>query len=326
MSGGEFKLGYEMGSKVKFPPALKQGGTIGVVSPSRWPKPAWIAKGKALLERRGYKVVIHPQNYLKNGQLAGSDAARAGAIMDMFVDSAIDAIVCARGGTGAFRLLDKLDYKLIRRNPKPFVGFSDITNLLQAITARCGFVTYHGPLFWNFAHAHNPKTVNDMLAVVGNTKKNYRLWIPEAQCVRSGKASGVLVGGNISHLEHLMGTLYDWSGKGAILMIEDVDEPIYKLDEKLLHMRLAGKFKGVRAIIVGEMVDITDGETGFARKGDRPYGRSLRQIFMDVLPPDIPLCFDFPCGHGKYLTTLPIGAHTQLTLNTRGAELNFTRE
>src|SRR6202012_3946472 len=133
----------------------KPGGTIGVVSPARWAKPEYIDAGKRLLKKHGFEVVVHAQNYLKEGQLGGSDAARAEAIMDMFLDRTIDAVICARGGTRSLRLVDKLDYKLIKRNPKPFIGFSDITVLLQAITRRCGFATYHGPMFVSFADEYD---------------------------------------------------------------------------------------------------------------------------------------------------------------------------
>ncbi|MDX2028011.1 MAG: LD-carboxypeptidase [Alphaproteobacteria bacterium] len=310
---------------LSFPPPLKPKGTIGLVSPARWPKPEWIAKSKALLEKRGYQVVVHAQNYLKDGQLAGSDAARTEALMDMFDDSTIDAIMCVRGGTGAIRILDRLDYKLIKKNPKPFVGFSDITVLLQAISKRCGFATYHGPLGWNLAHTHDPRTLDDMLAVIGNKKKSIKTHFSEAECIRPGRAEGILTGGNIALLQHLIGTPYDWTGKDSILFIEDVDEPIYKIDRMLQHMRLAGKFNGIRAILVGEMVDIGDGETCYARKGETPYGRSLKQVLTEALPPDVPLCFNFPCGHGKYLTTLPVGAHVKFALAARGAELSFTQ-
>ena len=135
----------------KFPPPLKPGGSIGVISPGRWPKPEWIDKGKALLKKHGYQVVVHAQNYHKEGQLGGPDAVRAEAIMDMFMDRTIDAVICARGGTGSLRLLDKLDYKVIKKNPKPFMGYSDITVLLQSITKKCGFVTYHSPMLASFA-------------------------------------------------------------------------------------------------------------------------------------------------------------------------------
>jgi muramoyltetrapeptide carboxypeptidase len=309
----------------KFPPPLKPGGTIGVVSPGRWPKPEWIAHGKALLEARGYTVVVHAQNYLKEGQLAGSDAARAEAIMDMFVDRTIDAVICARGGTGSIRLLDRLDYKLIRRNPKPFIGYSDITVLLQAITKRCGFATYHGPMLVSFVPDPAPGMIDEMLTVVGG-KKTTRLKFPKTESIRPGRVEGLLVGGNITLLEYLIGTPYDWSAKDAILFLEDTEEVIYKMADKLQHMKLAGKFAGVRAIIVGEMVDIGDGETGYARKGDKPFGKTLREIFLDILPSDVPLCFDFPCGHGKYHTTLPVGAEVKLTLGARGADLTFMRE
>jgi len=314
-------MAYRSSSTI-FPPPLKPGGTIGIVSPGRWLKPELIAKGKALLEKRGYQTVVHAQNYLQDGQLAGSDAARAEAIMDMFADRTIDAVMCARGGTGSIRLLERLDYKLIRRNPKPFIGFSDITVLLQAITRRCSFVTYHGPMTIIFAEKHDPRSVDDFFNVIG-AKKSVRLRYPEAKAIRSGQAEGVLVGGNITLLQTLIGTPYDWASKDTILFIEDVDEILYRLDRTLYHLKLAGKFDGIRAVLVGEMCRMADGETGFARKGERPYGKTLKEILLDVLPPDIPLCFDVPCGHGGYVTTLPYGAEVKVSVSGRGVELVF---
>jgi muramoyltetrapeptide carboxypeptidase len=308
-----------------FPPPLKKGGTIGIVAPARWPKPEWLETATSFLKRRGYKVIVHPQNYLKDGQLAGDDAARAGGIMDMFADPAIDAILCARGGANAIRIVDKLDYKLIKRNPKPFIGFSDIALLLNAIYKQCGFITFHGPMVWNFAHPHDRRTADDLFDLLENKKKNFKRSFTGIDCIKPGKAEGVLVGGNITRLELLMSTPYDWTAKDSILFLEDVDEVIYKLDEKLHHLRLAGRFKNVCAVIVGEMIDIADGENGFAKKGDNAYGKTLRQVFLENLPKDIPLCMDFPCGHGKYITTLPIGAQTKLALNKNGVELTFMR-
>ncbi len=312
-------------SSLVYPPPLKAGGTIGIVSPARWSKPDWLVKGKAFLEARGYQVVIHAQNYLKDGQLAGHDAARAEAIMDMFADATIDAIFCARGGTGSMRLLDKLDYRFIKQNPKPFVGFSDITALLQAISAQCGFVTFHGPMFWNFAHDYDERMSEDLFQIIGTKNARVNLKFPEAETVRAGTAKARITGGNLALLQSLVGTPYDWSGKDVILFIEDVDEVLYRLDRELNHLRLAGKFEGVRAVIVGEMVDIGDGETGFMRAGEQPYGSDLKQIFVRHLPPEVPICFNFPCGHGRYLTTLPIGSCGELTLSDNGAELTIIR-
>ena len=157
-----------------------------------------------------------------------------------------------------------------------------------------------------------------------HARKDLTLRFPNVECVRAGKAKGILTGGNITRLVLLTGTPYDWSSDDdAILFIEDVNEVLYKLDEKLHQMRLAGRFKYVKAVLVGEMIGIGDGETVHMRKGEKRYGRSLKQIFMEALPPDIPLCFNFPCGHGKNMTTLPIGAKAQLTLNKSGATLKF---
>ncbi|HEU0117920.1 MAG TPA: LD-carboxypeptidase [Alphaproteobacteria bacterium] len=306
----------------RFPPPLKPGGTIGILSPARWPEPEWLEQSKAAFEAKGYKVVIHPQNFLKEGQMAGSDADRAGALNDMFADKNIDAILCSRGGCNAIRILDKLDYKLIKKNPKPFIGYSDISLLQNAITKKCGFVTYHGPLGWNFGHDPDPRVLTDMLALLISKTKHFTCNY-DVDGVRPGSAQGVLVGGNITRLELLMSTDYDWSGDKAILFIEDVDEVLYKLDEKLQHLRLAGRFDKVRAVIVGEMIDVADGENGFAKPGQKPYGRTFRQIVESVVPADVPLCFDFPCGHGRYITTLPIGAETEITITPRSAQLIF---
>ncbi|MDD5586421.1 MAG: LD-carboxypeptidase [Alphaproteobacteria bacterium] len=312
-------------SFLSFPPPLKPKGTVGIVAPGRWPDPSWIDKPKAFLESRGYQVVVHAQNYLKEGQLAGNDAARAEAIMDMFVDTTVDAVLCALGGTGSLRLLDKLDYEIIQKQPKPFVGFSDVTVLLHAISRQCGFVTYHGPMGWNFAQPGiDPRTGSDLLNVIGYRRKHCRLHYPEVDVVRPGRADGMLTGGNITLLQQLIGTPFDWPSNNAILFIEDVDEPFYKIDRALNHLRLAGKFQNVQAVLVGEMVDVVDSETGFAREGERPYGRDLREIVLEHVPPGIPLGFNFPCGHGNYITTLPVGAAAQLTLGARGAELVYT--
>jgi muramoyltetrapeptide carboxypeptidase len=309
-------------AKMVFPPVLKPGGTIGLVSPARWPQPKWIDRCQTFLQKRGYKVKIHPQNYLQDGQLAGSDEERTQAIADSFADTGVDAILCTRGGANAIRIVDRLDYDLIKRNPKPFIGFSDISLLLNAITKHCGFVTYHGPMAWNFAHGHDPRTADDLFQMIGAAPGVLGRRFTGVDAARTGKATGNLIGGNLTRLELLMGTAYDWSAENAILFIEDVDEVIYKLDEKMHHLRLAGRLDGVKAVIVGEMVDIGDGETGFVREGERPYGKTVREIMLENLPSDIPLCFDFPCGHGKYLTTLPLGAKAELVVDSLGAELS----
>lgn len=308
-----------------FPPPLKPKGTIGIVSPGRWADPMWIDMPKEYLENRGYQVVVHSQNYIKEGQLAGSDEARAEAIIDMFADSTIDAILCARGGTGSLRILEKLDFDLIAKQPKPFVGFSDITVLLHAISKRCGFVTYHGPLGWNFAQPENdPRVGIDLLNVIGNRRKQFRMLYSEAECLRPGKTEGILIGGNITLLQHLIGTPFDWFSQDIVLFLEDTDIPLYALDRALTHMKLAGKFQNLKAVLIGEMINIPDSETCFAQEGERPFGKNLKDIILEHIPENIPLALNFPCGHGKYITTLPVGARAQISISQRGVELIYT--
>ncbi len=301
-----------------FPPPLPKGGTVGIVSPSKWTQPERLDFLGQTLKKRGYKVVVHEQNFMRFGQLAGPDEARAMALHDMFDDEKIDAVFCARGGAGAILLLDKLDYGLMARNPKPLVGFSDITALLNAITQRTGLVTFYGPMEWNFLpEQYDPRSERDLFSVLGAGPR--QLSFSALQTPREGLAEGRLVGGNLCLLQSLIGTPYDWSGRDKILFLEEVEEPFYKLERMMAHLRLAGKFEGLRAVLVGEMVDMIDK----TEPQEEPYGKSLEQIMMDHLPPDIPLAFNFPCGHGNYITTLPVGAEVKLSIKGGQATLDI---
>lgn len=307
-----------------FPPELKPESTIGIISPGSWAQPEWINAAEDVLQELGYNVVVHSQNYMKQGRLAGSDAARAEAVNDMFADSTIDAIVCARGGAGSIRIIDKINYKLIKKHPKAFIGFSDATILLHAIGRRCGLVTYHGPMCKSFGQPYDKRTITDLVNVIGESEdKRVELHFPEVDVQCSGKVEGILTGGNISLLQSLMGSHYDWSAKDAILFIEDTNESLHKIDRMMRHMALAGRLKNVKAVLVGEMSNLSDGDPDSDKYEERPYGVDLKQILVDVLPPETPLCFNFPCGHGEYITTLPVGAYAHLTLDSCGAHLSF---
>ncbi|MDD3181643.1 MAG: LD-carboxypeptidase [Alphaproteobacteria bacterium] len=298
-----------------FPPLLPAKGTIGIIAPSRWPQAEMLERTVVHFEARGYEVVVHDQCYLQHGTLAGRDAARAEALNDMFGDATIDAIVCARGGSGGLLVLDRLDYELIRANPKPFIGSSDITVLLQAITCHTGMVTYHGPMGFHFLpERYEAYTEDDLFYMISGDPTERRLRFPMVEVERAGKAEGRLVGGNLSMLQSLIGTAYDWSGDGAILFIEDVNEPLYSIERMMAHMRLAGKFEGIRAVLVGEMVGIPEEKADSMALGDCPYGRTLKEVMLKHLPPEVPIGFNYPCGHGRYLTTLPVGACVRVTI------------
>jgi muramoyltetrapeptide carboxypeptidase len=311
-----------MNDIIPFPPPLKPGGTIGIVAPSGIPNLAHIEKAKSIFESRGYAVKVHPQCKFEEGLFAGSDDARAEAVMDMFADPEIGAIVCARGGgTGSYFLLDQLDYKTIAANPKPFIGFSEITVMLHAIASNAGFVTYHGPMCVWLAR-EDKRTIDDFFAVIEGQKHEFKFAASEVNCMREGQVEGRLVGGNITMMQNLIGTPYDLSWKDAILFVEDTDEVYYKIARMLTHYKYSEKSQAVRAILLGEMVDNHDGESGVLRDGERKWGLPLEKIMTDRLP-SVPLCTNFPCGHGKYLTTLPIGAHARLNITKKGTELSF---
>jgi len=307
----------------RFPPLLPPKGTIGLVAPSRWPSKPMVESTVKLFEARGYEVVVHDQCFLHNGTLAGSDAARAEALNDMFADRTIDAVLCARGGSGCMLILDHIDYEIIRSNPKPLIGMSDNTALLLAITSQTDMVTFHGPVAYHFQPEHfDPKTEVDLFTMVAGPKGDRRLQYPMAEAERPGKAQGRLIGGNLSLLQSLIGTAYDWSGEDAILFIEDVREPLYRIERMMAHLRLAGKFDGLRAVLVGEMVGVIDEKLSQkAPDGDIPYGRTLKEIMLKHLPPEIPVGFNFPCGHGRVITTWPMNALAHVEIGASTSEV-----
>jgi muramoyltetrapeptide carboxypeptidase len=308
---------------VKFPKLLKKGDTIGILSPSSTGDKAVIEKGAAFLEQNGYRVVIHAQNSAQLGHLAGSDEEKIAALMEMFADPAIDGILCARGGNGAIRLLDKIDFSVIARNPKVFVGYSDITVLLQAITKQAGFVTYYGPMAASFGRDFDMRTATDFFAMIEGRATHIE--VDGIDVLQKGQAQGVLRGGNMTMLQNLIATPFDWETGRVLLFIEDVDEILYRIDRMLHHFRLSGKLKSVAAVLVGEMIDVPDGETSHMRPGEKPYGRDIVRILRDNLPPSIPVCLNFPCGHAKYMTTLPVGGQARLTLDAGRARLDFIK-
>lgn len=297
------------------PKALTRGCRIGVVSPARAAKPEQLAAGKAALEAQGFEVVLHPQNSKKEFQLAGSDRERAGAINDFFADKSIDGIVCARGGIGSYRTLPFLDFESIEKKPKVFCGFSDITTLLQAINARTGLITFHGPMLISMTDVYDPINAKHFA--------DFFLKPPSsgpyagAEAIRHGHAEGKMVGGNITLLQHLIGTADDFDTEGKILFIEDDDgEKISDIDRALWHFRKAGKFQGLAGLIVGAF-------TGFRDDPNGDWGRDIGALIRELVPQNIPIALNFPCGHGKTIMPLPVGATARLETNEKGVFVHF---
>ncbi|NDG04177.1 MAG: LD-carboxypeptidase, partial [Alphaproteobacteria bacterium] len=210
---------------VIFPPKLCDGDTIGIVAPGRTPDAAWIKHAVDVFTARGFRVVVHPQVSWRAGQLAGRAEERAAALHDFARDQNIRAIV-ANGGTGTYETLEHLDIAMMVAHPKIWVGFSDFTTLLNVL-AHAGLVVFHGPMTWNMQPHFSPHNVDDMLAMLRG--KVQHLHLP-CHSVHDGRATGALAGGNVVTLANLLGTRWQPDFSGNIVLLEDVEEILYRLD------------------------------------------------------------------------------------------------
>ncbi|MGA7144950.1 MAG: LD-carboxypeptidase [Desulfobacterales bacterium] len=280
------------------PPCLKTGDTIGIVAPAGPFNPEKFVRGKAVLETMGFRIFYDESIFQQHGFLAGTDAQRADQMNRLFADPSVQAIVCARGGYGSMRILPLLDYQTIQLHPKIFMGFSDVSALLTMLYEQCSLVTFHGPMVTSLAGA-TEKTISSMRTAL-TSDGPLELVPEEGKTIKSGISSGILCGGNLTTLCHLVGTPYATNFKGKILLLEDVGEMTYRIDRMLTQMKLAGCFNGMAGLILGafkkcgqlnEIVEIFD------------------NIFHDA---DIPILAGFDIGHGETNLTVPLGQDATL--------------
>jgi len=289
------------------PPRLKPGDTIGIVAPAGPFDPEKFMKGKAVLESMGFQTFFDEGIFQKHGFLAGTDSQRSDQVNRLFADPSVEAIVCARGGYGSMRILPFLDFETIQTHPKIFLGFSDISVLLAILYDRCGLVTFHGPLVTTLAKA-SEKTIMAMKTAL--TSDAPLLMIPEdGTLIKPGVCSGILAGGNLTTLCHLIGTPYTPNFKGKILLLEDVGEMPYRIDRMLTQMKLAGCFNEIAGLILG-----TFKECGQLNE----IVGIFNTIFEDA---DIPILAGFDVGHGEHNLTIPMGLGA--TLDTDKKRLLF---
>ncbi len=291
------------------PPPLKPGARVGLIAPS---SPVYEEENRqkavALLEDLGFAVTVGESCNARRGYLSGTDEMRAGDINRMFSDPGIEGVVCLRGGYGAARLLPMLQYEMIRKNPKPFVGYSDITALHCAFQKKCGLVTFHGPMP-GFPWPESFKA--GWLKALCGTEPLGSLYNPDGtpfEAFREGEAQGVLTGGNLSVFVNLLGTPYMPSLKGKLLLLEDVGEKPYRVDAMLTHLRNAGAFDDCAGIILGDYTDCDP-------EPEKP-SLALREIFVDLLPAGKPVLMNVHAGHGPDKLTLPMNIPYRISGNT----------
>lgn len=297
-------------------PALKPGGTVAVIATAS-PAGAKAEQVAAWIKARGFVPRLLPSaTIVSDDYLAGADMLRLHDLHDAFADSTIDAILCLRGGYGSARLLDRIDFDLIGRHPKPFVGYSDVTALLLALARNAGFVTFHGPMLASdLLPGKRPPTESALFDMLqGRRSAGSQLPHPPEfplDTLHGGVAHGRLLGGNLAIIGSLLGTPYEIDLNGAILLIEDVGETPQKIDRLLTQLRLAGKLAQARGILIGDFSEIDDPRAAVDRSAaDR---RRLQLVWRDLLEPlGVPILAGWRSGHCDPNLTLPIGAMVQL--------------
>lgn len=275
--------------------SIKKGDTIGVAAPSARFDEKRLNLGIECLKTLGFKVRVPPAIFGEKRYLAGEDVARAAVVNELFADTDIKGIIAVRGGFGAMRMLDSLDWALIRENPKLVIGFSDATALLMAVIQQTQFPVVHGPNLVSLAGA-DPRSIASFYRAI--TEIPGELEIEQGRCLVPGIARGKLVGGNLATLTHLIGTTFQPDFRERILFLEDVGEPAYKIDRMLSQMRMAGVLKGVKGVITGSFENCENPEY-------------IPQILSEVFE-GIPLIMGLASGHGKINLSIIMGLNAVL--------------
>jgi muramoyltetrapeptide carboxypeptidase len=291
---------------------LPAGGLVAVVAPAG-PADFDEALAARWLRERGYRLRVYPGVLERRGYLAGSDAVRLRDLHDAFSDPQVDLVLSLRGGYGSPRLLDRIDFDLLRRHSKPFVGYSDLTAIHLGIASKAGFVSFHGPMLTgDLLKGRQAPTEASLLGLVsGQSSNGAVLRHPTAYpltAVEHGISHGRLTGGNLAIIASLMGTPWEIDTRGAILFIEDVNEPLYRIDRLLNQLRLAGKFSGLLGVLAGD----------FAGIEREPLDALLHEYFG---PLGIPVVSGWRSGHCDPNLTLPLGALVRLDAEARALYL-----
>ena len=283
---------------VIIPRRLVKGDLIGIAAPASSFDAAEFTDGAAVLESMGFRLMIPDGIYRRSGYLAGSDFERAVLLNGLFENTQVKAIICARGGFGSTRILQYLNYAAIRKNPKIFVGFSDITAILSALYIRCRLVTYHGPMVTSLGQSD--RATRDSLMSVLLSDREFELKPKKCFVIQSGAATGPVAGGNLSILCSLMGTPAQPDYNGRILFLEDRGEAPYRIDRMLIQMKQAGCFENLAGIILGSF------------EGCGQYNEVM-EIFADAIKGfNFPVMAGFEAGHGRTNITFPMGIEAKL--------------
>ncbi len=301
------------------PPYLKKGSYIGITSPAGYITLEEIQPAINLIESWGYKVKIGDTIGKKDFTFGGTDEERTADLQHMLDDKSIKAIMCARGGYGAVRIIDKLKWEKFKAKPKWIIGFSDITVIHSHVNTNFGIATIHSkmcnsfPNDWSKADVVQIETINSIQKALSGEKMKYSAAVNSYN--KTGVAIGKLVGGNLKTLESLAASKSDIHTAGKILFVEDTGEYMYSLDRMFWNLKRSGKLSQLKGLIVG----------GFKVKVDEAgddFGKTLQEVVLEKIKPyKYPVCFDFPVGHQKNNFALKCGIKHKLVVQEQQCTL-----
>jgi muramoyltetrapeptide carboxypeptidase len=287
-----------MKNEMIIPEPLKEGDKVGIVAPAGPFEIERFEKGLAVIGAMGFVPVVDDDVYKRDRHLAGPDHHRAKHLNRLFANDEIQAIICARGGFGCLRVLPYLDYDLIRAHPKTLIGFSDVTALLVTLAQRCGLAGMHGPVVTSLGFADEESRARFKQVLIGDAPAELAPVDPVV--IRPGRAHGVLTGGNLATLCHLVGTDFAPDFSGKIVLLEDVNEAPYRIDRMLTQMRLAGCFENMAGLVLGSFRDCGANEEVLA---------VIEDLCADFKGP---ILGGFEIGHGQTNMAVPVGVNVEI--------------
>jgi muramoyltetrapeptide carboxypeptidase len=297
------------------PSYLSKDDKIGIIAPARCINFDEVHPSIRVFQRWGLEVELGTNIFRKCNQFAGKDEQRLADLQQMLDDDSIRAVICARGGYGTVRIIDKVDFTNFVRKPKWIVGYSDITVLHSHIQRHFGIETIHAIMPVNITSDEIPSDAQETLrnALFGKIRS---YTYPVTPLSRAGETEGVLTGGNLSILYSLMGSVSETDTTGKILFLEDVDEYLYHIDRMMMNLKRVGKLSKLKGLIIGSMDRMNDNTI--------PYGLTANEIIANAVAEyNYPVCYDFPAGHGETNLALIMGRNVKLKVGSE-VELIFT--
>ena len=297
------------------PAPLVKGDAIGVVTPSYNPREDKLRRGVKAMEKAGYQVILDEEIHQFRRFQQKEDEVRAENLMGIWLDPRVKAVICGTGGYGAVRLLPYLDPEIFRRNPKSFVGYSDITALHLWLMKQAGLRCFHGPTIDDLYPGKDDPSLRSLLSSLTTSRPATKIGKDIARPVRPGQAHGRLTGGNLSLVQQTIGTPYEIDTRDAILFLEEADDPMSVADERLLHLRAAGLLKDVRGVVFGSL--------SLDRSEEDEFEDFLVDLVSDL---DIPILMDFPAGHEAPNLTVPFGTDVDLVVNETTGFISYRED